>query len=84
MNHCKNCKYWNTHPWNDMYQPKGSHKCEYPKPIWNIPNWIETNVRTLNEVDQDALAFSEGCYKAESALYTRAEFGCVAFVEKQQ
>ena len=90
MNHCKNCKYWEEETWPSD-KPKEVNRCAYPKQLWNASEWVELEdidkfgregVRVINELNKNTLAFVQDGSDYKANLFTRAEFGCVAFMEK--
>ena len=92
MNHCKNCKYWEEEPWPSD-KPKEVNRCAYPKQLWESTDWGELeeidefgreNIRTILSSRKNTLAFVQDGSDYKANLFTRAEFGCVAFMEKNQ
>ena len=92
MSHCKDCKYWELETW-PTEKPNEVNRCAYPKQLWNASEWVELEdvdefgrdgIRVINELNKNTLAFVQDGSDYKANLYTRAEFGCVVFVEKQQ
>ena len=84
MNHCKNCKYWELGSCYD--RPKEVRRCSYPKQLWESTTWVKLEGTERPAVEyrliNDNLAYVKDTSDYQVDLYTRAEFGCVAFVEK--
>ena len=92
MSHCKNCKYWEEAIWNSD-RTKELNLCAYPKQLWDSTEWSKLeetdefgrkNIRTILPSRKDVLAFVQDGSDYKANLFTRAEFGCVAFVENNQ
>ena len=89
MSHCKNCRYWEE----DEYLRYGAQTevkcCTKAESLGDASHWVELDherpsLRVLKESYKDTLFFVKRDSYIDHVLYTRAEFGCVAFVEKQQ
>ena len=79
MSHCKNCNYWEV---GESY--KEVNRCTYPKQLWDASEWVEDySGKIINELNKETLAFVQDASDYCADLFTRAEFGCVAFVEKE-
>lgn len=85
MNHCKNCKYWETVSQYDIAKELGC--CSYPKQLWDSTAWVTVEGTERPNVEfrltNDNLAYVKDTSDYQADLFTRAEFGCVAFVEKK-
>ena len=84
MNHCKNCKYWEQAACYEI--PNEIGRCAYPKQLWESTTWVKLEGTEQPNVAfkliNDNLAYVKDTSDYQADLYTRADFGCVAFVEK--
>ena len=87
MNHCKDCKYWELETW-PTEKPNEVNRCAYPKQLWESTTWVKLEGTEQPNVAfkliNDNLAYVKDTSDYQADLYTRAEFGCVAFVENNQ
>ncbi len=82
MSHCKNCKYWGE-PLERG--PKEIRRCRYAEQLHDSLEriWLcGTDGEFTCRLTSESLAFSQNDWDYNGGLYTRADFGCVAFVEK--
>ena len=84
MSHCKNCKYWEPGAFYGI--PKELGCCAYMKQLWKSTTSVKLEDTKRPSVEyrltNDNLAYVKDTSDYNANLFTRADFGCVAFVEK--
>lgn len=81
---CVNCKFWGKADEYETGHSQGLGRCEYMPMLWNATEWRENEEgRVFKDRYKDTLAFVQDGSDYSANLYTRPDFGCVAYLKTE-
>lgn len=84
MGRCETCKFWESDENAKKYGRAGIYyglkTCERAEMLWDMTGWSKSGERILKN---DARMFVEDGSSYYAALLTKADFGCVEWVESE-